>query len=128
MLRLFVLNRYPTRAGPFRPQIDVLYNQAVLMDQGISSDSDLGIDVTVLVIGPSGGGKTSVIRNLLYPGFGVRDSFAPGPTNKIAVYSGDVMGVHFTFIDTPGRCNSSEQFCMGFLKVACFYVLLPLNV
>lgn len=82
------------------------------MDQGISSDSDLGINVTVLVIGPSGGGKTSIIRNLLYPGFGVKDSFAPGPTNKIAVYSGDVMGVHFTFIDTPGVCKSSEYRCL----------------
>lgn len=77
------------------------------MNQAAGPDSDLGVNVTVLVIGPVDSGKTSLIRNLLHPGFGLTDDFAPGPTNRISTYDGDVMGVHFTFIDTPGKTDNT---------------------
>ncbi|GMH32517.1 hypothetical protein BSKO_00351 [Bryopsis sp. KO-2023] len=99
--------RFPMRTGPFRPQIDAMYNAALQMERENGAESDLGVSVTALVIGPSKSGKTSVIRNLLQPGFGLADDFAPGPTNKITTYTGKIKGVNYTFIDTPGLSLSS---------------------
>ena len=88
--------------GMIRPQLDTLFSQAVAMDERSGTDSNLDITVTAVVLGPCGSGKTSVIRNLLHPGYSLAPEFADGETTKISIHSGKICGVTLKLIDTPG--------------------------
>eukprot|EP00210_Caulerpa_lentillifera_P001917 g1844.t1 len=95
-------------ASTLRQQIEPLAHEAAEIENQQGRDSDLGLTVNVLVLGLSGSGKTSLIRNILNSGTGLTNDFAPETTSKISVHTGRVCGITFNMIDTPGLSVSAS--------------------
>jgi len=93
---------------------------------GAGAKEDLPLDCTVLVLGPAGAGKTSMIKALLResgPAVEKGDGTAGAagaagtaastpsptpPTKSVVVTSGKVAGCTLNFIDTPGLLRGPE--------------------
>lgn len=86
---------------------------------GAGAGEDLPLNCTVLVLGPAGAGKTSMIRGLLREPGAVAEggegggaagvaSPASAPTKSVSITSGKVAGCTLNFIDTPGLLRGPD--------------------
>lgn len=82
---------------------------------GAGAREDLPLNCTVLVLGPAGAGKTSMIRGLLREagavdgeGEGGAAVSSSAPTKSVAITSGKVAGCTLNFIDTPGLLRGPD--------------------
>ena len=85
---------------------------------GAGAQKELPLNCTVLVLGPAGAGKTSMIEGLLRQpgavsgegedGAATASPPAPSPTRSVVVTLGKVAGCTLNFIDTPGLLRGPE--------------------
>eukprot|EP00891_Asterochloris_glomerata_P006308 jgi/Astpho2/6308/fgenesh1_pg.00090_%23_4_t len=90
------------RSGPARPQSGL--QDAVVEGQKLEQDGPgelLPLEVTVLVIGPKGVGKSSTINSLLGENRAPVSHTGEG-REGIRMYRGDFEGIPLRLIDTPG--------------------------
>ncbi|CAD7694803.1 unnamed protein product, partial [Ostreobium quekettii] len=110
MNRVDTAERVRYSRAPVRPSIEHLFQQALDLEQEQGANSDLGHSATVLVLGPTAVGKTSMIQNILAEGPELAPEFATNPTKGITTMTGQVCGLKMTFIDTPGlRMAASKR-------------------
>ena len=93
----------PVPSGTTRPATEQLAMEEAQRLEGISAPFKNRI--VVVLIGASGTGKTSLINRMF--GKTATDPFTDC-TNTIKVHDGDVFGIPFRFIDTPGMSVDSE--------------------
>ena len=83
--------------------------EAERLDASENPDDELDFGLTILLLGKRGVGKTATIRSLLELGGGAANPSAAalvdegaGPTGSVRVIRATVLGLRFTFVDTPG--------------------------
>lgn len=91
--------------------------EARALDASEEPDSRLGLTVKVLVLGMSGTGKSAFINSLLDTPRATTSAYKDA-TKRVRLIRGDIHGVRFTFIDTPGlhACSSYHTQNRALLK------------
>lgn len=75
--------------------------EATALESGEGSNAELPFSCTVMLMGLSGGGKSSIINSLLDQKACAVSPFEAA-TKKVEVVEGSVKGINMRFIDTPG--------------------------
>ncbi|KAK9858808.1 hypothetical protein WJX84_002378 [Apatococcus fuscideae] len=96
----------PFRSGTQRSSFAAA--AADMAAQADSQDVPLTFQVSIMMLGMSGVGKSALINRLLGQNVAAESAFGDADGNKIREYSGEFKGIALKLIDTPGLEPSSS--------------------